>query len=353
MYGGKEHLEAKNNYNEATQLIDKLTYINKEAFVIEYFERVKAEILLEKEVNMQKFVAYYQQLVYEVHERKVQCVHNLRTQRTLEGELDAIKQTMAREASRFKNQNARVFLSALDGDEARWADIHLECAHLLDKVRTLEREFKERIIGDQMTAFKPSTTNQHIQIESICGVLDKGTIDSTILGTRKMKNDLVELCKLSGKQFNLLYRATRDGFAAASFHAKCDHQPRTLTIIKTTSGCVFGGYTSLGWNSSSGWRTDPDAFLFSLVNFRCVPRLMPVKVGDRYSIYCNASNGPVFGSGNSIHISNNSNSTMESYSDLGQSYEFTLYSYGTVAAQSFLAGIRNFQTTEIEVFQLN
>ena len=37
----------------------------------------------------------------------------------------------------------------------------------------------------------------------------------------KMKNDLVTLCKLRvGKEFKLLYRATRDGFQALASHDK-------------------------------------------------------------------------------------------------------------------------------------
>ena len=69
------------------------------------------------------------------------------------------------------------------------------------------------------------------------------TLDSTIVNTDKMKSDLVELCKLSDKEFKLLYRASRDGFEAARFHAKCDNQPRTLTIITTSKGNICGGYS--------------------------------------------------------------------------------------------------------------
>ena len=81
-----------------------------------------------------------------------------------------------------------------------------------------------------------------------------------------MENNPLELCKLKGKQFKLLYRATRDGFAASSFHAKCDQQPNTLTVIKTTNGFIFGGYTAVAWDSTSRHKIDPNAFIFSLVN---------------------------------------------------------------------------------------
>ena len=39
----------------------------------------------------------------------------------------------------------------------------------------------------------------------------------------------------------LLYRATRDGFTAKSFHSKCDDIPNTVTIIKNNFNYGFGG----------------------------------------------------------------------------------------------------------------
>ena len=166
-------------------------------------------------------------------------------------------------------------------------------------------------------------------------------------------NDLIELCKLVTKQFKLLYRASRDGFEATNFHAKCDNQPRTLTIIKTTEGYIFGGYTAVAWDCSSTYKTDPNAFIFSLVNVRSTPLLIPVKVNSIYSIICNATYGPTFGVGIDLYIANNSNTETTSYSNLGHCYDFKLFSYGSNEAQWFLAGSYTFQTSEIEVFQLN
>ena len=155
------------------------------------------------------------------------------------------------------------------------------------------------------------------------------------------------------KEFTLLYRASRDGFRASNFHAKCDNQPSTLTIIKTTNGYIFGAYTAVAWDSSNSYKADPNAFIFSLVNVRSTPLLIPVKVRSNHSIYCIATHGPNFGGGHDIHIANNSNTVNASYSNLGCSYDLTLFSYRSTEARSFLAGSYNFQTSEIEVFQLN
>ena len=42
----------------------------------------------------------------------------------------------------------------------------------------------------------------------------------------------------------LLYRATRDGFAASSFHSRCDGRDNTVTIIKTNSNYVLINFDS-------------------------------------------------------------------------------------------------------------
>ena len=346
----REHSAAKKCFSEVTQLIDKLANIDQEDFVIDYFERVEADIVLEKEVNMQKLVAHYQKLVDEVHERKVKCLHNLKTNKALESELDTIKQRLTEHESQLKRENLNFIIKTLDGDEDKWKAIQSECAALLEKVKSLEEELKEKVIDDQMTEFKPSTHDTPFQ--DICGNLHQATVDSTILRNNKMKKDLFTLCKLSGKQFKLLYRASRGGFAASSFHANCDNNLGTLTIVKTSEEHIFGGYTSVAWDSTGTYKADPNAFLFSLDYFLSAFRLLPVKVGDKHSIYCNPSYGPTFGGGHDIHISSNSNTTYSSYCSLN-SYNFPSLEYGSNQAQSFLVGYSGFVTSKIEVFKLN
>ena len=50
----------------------------------------------------------------------------------------------------------------------------------------------------------------------------------------------------SGK-WRLLFRASRDGFAADSFHSKCDDKGPTLTVVRSGS-CIFGGFTEAPWS---------------------------------------------------------------------------------------------------------
>ena len=51
-----------------------------EDHVIDYFEEVVANIFLEKENPQQKLDAYFKELVDEAHQRKVECLHDLKCQ---------------------------------------------------------------------------------------------------------------------------------------------------------------------------------------------------------------------------------------------------------------------------------
>ena len=44
--------------------------------------------------------------------------------------------------------------------------------------------------------------------------------------------------------FQLLYKASQDGWTAANFHTKCDNKGATITLIKSEFGKTFGGFTT-------------------------------------------------------------------------------------------------------------
>jgi len=109
-------------------------------------------------------------------------------------------------------------------------------------------------------------------------------------------------------------------------------------------------YFKLGY--SCGYLYDSAAFLFSLVN---KPGWQPLKLhhkgSNSLSIYSCYDRGPTFGGGHDIHIPNNAASNTNSYSNLGHEYSPPPgYSYGSSFTESFLAGSRNFQPDEVEVF---
>ena len=44
-------------------------------------------------------------------------------------------------------------------------------------------------------------------------------------------------------EWRLLFRASRDGFAASAFHSKCDNKGPTMTVVKSGGRNIFGGFT--------------------------------------------------------------------------------------------------------------
>ncbi len=88
----------------------------------------------------------------------------------------------------------------------------------------------------------------------------------------------------------------------------------------------------LQWDSSSLWKSDPNAF-----NKDNEPLKMKIDPHeDESAIVCHSECGPSFVGG--IIIKNNANTTMDSRSNLGFIYKHPQYAYETVEAGSFLAG---------------
>jgi hypothetical protein len=145
----------------------------------------------------------------------------------------------------------------------------------------------------------------------------------------------------------------RDGFQSEDFHAKCDNIPRTVVVVKSKSGAIFGGFTSATWDSHSKYKNDPSAFLFSLVNLYETPVKIRVNGSGVNAIYCSSECGPTFGGGANLCIASRSNVTLNSYSNLGQSYLHLAYRYGSSEAKLLFAGAYKFQVNEIEVFLIS
>lgn len=101
--------------------------------------------------------------------------------------------------------------------------------------------------------------------------------------------------------FELIYKATIDGDTSEDFHSICDNRGSNVVIIKTTKGFIFGGYTSISWDKSNKYKTDANAFLFSI----SMKKIYLIKTISE-AILCNDSAGPIFGSGHDIYITGDS-----------------------------------------------
>ncbi len=160
----------------------------------------------------------------------------------------------------------------------------------------------------------------------------------------------MKLCEFPANlKWRLLYRATRDSFKAGAFYDKCRNIPNTLTVIKSTSGNIFGGFTEQIWDITKYEICDPNAFIFSLINKEDNPFKQMVThkhAALKPLIYCGPSFGP------DIAISDESN-TEDSHSDFGYRYQHPDYVCRTERAETILAGSMHFKTIEIEVYANN
>lgn len=152
--------------------------------------------------------------------------------------------------------------------------------------------------------------------------------------------------ELKNKEYQLLFKASRDGFAASTFHSKCDNRGETITIIQSTNDNIFGGYTSKPWTSNGGWIDDSQkAFIFALKSQNGNdPQKWKVKSAQaQYTVYHHSSYGPTFGGGHDIYICNNCDSQGSSHSNLGHTYQ-------APQDKNLLAGSYTFTVKDYEVW---
>jgi hypothetical protein len=150
----------------------------------------------------------------------------------------------------------------------------------------------------------------------------------------------------------LLYRATIDGFNASSFHSKCDNKSRTISIIKTTSNYVFGGYTNATWDGDGVSKTDSTAFIFSLRRNGVSNNQKFMVIDPSTAIEANPYYGPIFGIRADIFIRDRSD-VDGGYIRYCTSYQCPPgYSWGDTS-RAYLAGSRDdWLVSEIEVYQI-
>ena len=142
------------------------------------------------------------------------------------------------------------------------------------------------------------------------------------------------------KKYELLFRATRDGFEASKFHEKCDGKNYTVTLVITSIGRRFGGFTDQAWDQSNNYKTGSNGFIFSLDN-----KEIFYNKNSSYNIYCGSGYGPTFGGGHDFYLNNNCNVNSSSYNNSDNSYE-------TYGKKCVMAGTYNFYVKNYEVYKI-
>jgi hypothetical protein len=123
--------------------------------------------------------------------------------------------------------------------------------------------------------------------------------------------------------FELLYRGSRDGFKMSDFHQRCDGRNRTLVLIKTKKGNIFGGYTPLAWASAGSYKKDEsmETFLFTLKNPHGLDPIRFRLKGDGSHAICCETDRLAFGEGHDMAIFGPCDTNTNSYTSFNKSFE--------------------------------
>ena len=191
---------------------------------------------------------------------------------------------------------------------------------------------KNNIISKNDTQiFEESLINEDIEKNSIEYYINKYDAFNLIKeGIKKKKKETI-------KNYNLIFRASRDGFKADDFHKKCDWKSNTVTFILTKTGNIFGGFTDVSWDSESDAKEGSNGFIFSLNN-----REIYYNINVKFNIRCLKEYGPIFGNFD-LSISNNCNKN--------KSY-ISSYAYDTQGKEYFLEENKYFYVEDYETYQL-
>lgn len=145
--------------------------------------------------------------------------------------------------------------------------------------------------------------------------------------------------------FNLIYRASRDGANAQSYHSKCDGKINTITVVQTVKGSKFGGYTETQIQDGNIGYKDPDSFIFSLNKMKIYENLN--KDGNVIRHY--RENGPFFVGGFVIFDSNFNENNSNYVYDKSSSFNFFSDNEKEYEINN---GEKYFHIKELEVFEI-
>jgi hypothetical protein len=359
--------------NFLKQLLDDRDYLSDEEFSLKkriqdsiqtFFQMYEQFTLNKTRIDLDVH-EHFQEIRFKLDEhreefkQKIDDIYMKMIEKTKTFEAVYLKSLAENLNASLKSFETKSLERSLKETEETFRNPHL----LIDSIRYMQRKQEEDIVelklklNEQgqvkdilfkMNEFKPNFSFSQDSFGLLC--LNEYSIDpfKSQIFTGRQLFDLIKFCEFSPKdKWTLLYRGTRDGFGSKDFHSKCDGHSNTLTIVKAHgTSYIFGGFTSINWNSSFLHKTNPSAFLFSLTNKDNRPSKMR-QINTQYSIYCNSGYGPTFGGGPDLYICNSANTTASSYSKLGHSYQHPQPSEG----KSYLAGSQKFQLSEIEVFK--
>lgn len=294
---------------------------------------LRAELQLATELTIQQINEFNAFFLSRINQYETECIAQFEASEKRKSEFEELlakmKEFYTRMSAYLKEFNIEDFIIIEANENVR---------ELRKKAENYSQKLDDLIYNNNYLKF---VRNKSKLDETILGELSRPVVVQLSILSNQQMMDLMKVCEFPlNQKWKLLYRASRDGFSAADFHSRCDDKKNTLTIIKTTSGCVFGGFTEKDWSGNEVDKYDANAFIFSFINKEDKPMKIKCK-SPSYAIYCSSGCGPVFGTGHDIYVCNNSNTNFGSYS-IPESYP--------IKSDTFLAGSNDFLVADIEVY---
>ena len=112
--------------------------------------------------------------------------------------------------------------------------------------KELEEETEFYQIQGLVDALKPA--NSTVEARTLGELFAESIILTNVEEQRILRSWLPEA--MAGG-WRLLFRASRDGYAASVFHSKSDNKGPTVTVVKSR-GNILGGFTEESWTNQSG-----------------------------------------------------------------------------------------------------
>ena len=169
---------------------------------------------------------------------------------------------------------------------------------LLKRIEMLEEEKEEK--NTKILVEKKDTNQSGINIlkqviqkkeEKNLEKLRNCFINKSLIILKEEEIDFIinRLDKFNPISYKLIYSSSNDGDSIKTFHDKCDGEDYILILIETNKGHKFGGFTSIGFDSSGFELNDDNAFLFSIDR----KKIYEINPGNA-AVYCNKRFGPIF-----------------------------------------------------------
>ena len=174
--------------------------------------------------------------------------------------------------------------------------------------------------------------------------MNAGALRSQVIGS-ELVDDFDKVATIAGLlqvpprslKLTKLFSTNTDGWnAAAAFHASCDGQGPTITLVRRADHRYYGGYASRSW-TMNGYIHDAAAFLFRFhkePQKTVVEKFMSKKNGNE--LYGHKAYGPVFGTGHDLVTFGSGGHILTSSQDPGDYHFIKSNSFDFPTSTSFI-----------------